>query len=424
MTTRLTPLTGSLLVILGWAVVLGVAFGRAELLLAALPVVVQLAIAARPRARPGYDVSHELSADRVFEGDRVSVTVTLTGHSGPIEIELLQPLPPDVEVIAGSTRALFLLEQRPIRWRYELRCARRRRFSLGVVHLRIWDLSGLRLLETRRVTPQPVRVYPRVTPLRGLPNPLRTQTHIGDYVARSTGEGLEPGDIRPFMPGDEVRHVNWRASLRRRTLYVTRYQQERNADILLMLDTLSEVGASPNTSLDAGVRAAASLASAFLSRKDRVGLIRYGGALQWIKPDTGRIQLERLLDALLEAEVIFTYVSKDLALVPPRVLSPSSLVIALSPLCDERFIKATSDLAARGFDVMVLAISPVGLTRGAERRSGVTDAACRLWALERRIRRNELARHGLRVIDWDPEEPLELALTRISRRRRRAAIPA
>jgi len=155
-----------------------------------------------------------------------------------------------------------------------------------------------------------------------------------------------------------------------------------------------------------------------------VGLIGYGGMIQWIKPDTGRIHLERLLDALLEAEVIFTYVAKDLTLVPPRVLPPSSLVIALSPLCDERFIKATSDLAARGFDVIVLAVSPIGLTRAAQPPSRLVDAACRLWALERQLRREELARHGLRVIEWDPEEPLELALTRIARRQRRVAVPA
>ena len=44
--------------------------------------------------------------------------------------------------------------------------------------------------------------------------PLRTQTFVGNYVSPAQGEGIEPGDIRPFAPGDQVRHVNWRATLR------------------------------------------------------------------------------------------------------------------------------------------------------------------------------------------------------------------
>ncbi len=305
--------------------------------------------------------------------------------------------------------------------------------------------QGLRVLETRHFDPKPVRVYPRIEPLRRLPRPLRTQTYVGNYVAPTLGEGLEPGEIRPFAPGDQVRHVNWRASLRLGKLYVTQQHQERNADVMLMLDTASQVGVAPGTSLDHCVRAAASLASAYLSRKDRVGLIKYGGLLHWVKPGSGRAQFERLLDALLEAEVVFTYVAKDLALVPPRVLSPRSLVIALSPLLDPRFIKAASDLAARGFDVLILSVSPVDITRASQQcepqdvaglgprrprranpmaASVLVDAACRLWELERRSRLVELRRQGLRVLEWHPGDPLELVLGQFGRHRRLPGLAA
>lgn len=84
--------------------------------------------------------------------------------------------------------------------------------------------------------------------------------------------------------------MNWRACLRLGRLYVTQYQQERNADVMLMLDALGHVGLPPQTSLDLCVRAAASLAWAYLSRRDRVGLIEYGGVLRWVKPGSGRVQ--------------------------------------------------------------------------------------------------------------------------------------
>jgi uncharacterized protein (DUF58 family) len=269
-----------------------------------------------------------------------------------------------------------------------------------------------------------VCVYPRIEPLRRVPRPLRTQTFVGNYVARTYGEGIEPGEIRPFAAGDQVRHVNWRASLRLGKLYVTRQHEERNADVMLMLDTSSQVGLAPGSSLDHCVPAAASLAWAYLSRKDRVGLIKYGGLLHWVKPGSGRVQFERLLDTLLEAEVVFTYVAKDLALVPPRVLSPRSLVIALSPLLDSRFIKAASDLAARGFDVVILCVSPVDITRGCQDASVLVDAACRLWEPKRRDQLAELRRQGLRVLERHPGDPLDLALAELGRRRRLPRVAA
>jgi uncharacterized protein (DUF58 family) len=264
-----------------------------------------------------------------------------------------------------------------------------------------------------------VRVYPRIAPLRSLPQPLHTQTSIGDYVSPALGEGIEPGDIRQFSPGDRLRQVNWRASLRLGTLYVTEHQRERNADVVLLVDTLAEVGGASEGTLDLGVRAAASLAAAYLARKDRVGLINYGGTIDWVKPGTGRVQYERLADTLVRANVIFTYVSKDLAFVPPRVLPSQALIVAVTPLLDPRFTKATLDLAARGFDVVVVVVSPVEVTRSALRGSLTDQLACRLWTLERRARFDDFRRHGIVVLEWRPSEPLELALAAQGRRRPR-----
>src|SRR5207245_9920573 len=224
--------------------------------------------------------------------------------------------------------------------RYEVECVRRGRVSFGTVHARLWDRAGLHAGETSIPVPWPLRVYPRPLPLRRLPGPRRTQSSVGNYVAPSVGEGLEPGDIRAFVPGDRVRHVNWRASLRFRRLFVTQYHLERNADVILMLDTLAEAGAAPDTTVDASIRAAAALATAYLARKDRVGLIEYCGPFRWVRPDSGRAPHERLLRALLRADVIFSYVTQEVALVPRRVLPPQAPVIAISPLLYTRLEKA------------------------------------------------------------------------------------
>jgi uncharacterized protein (DUF58 family) len=223
------------------------------------------------------------------------------------------------------------------------------------------------------------------------------------------------------VPGDRLKQINWRASLRLGTLYVTQHHRERNADVVLMLDTLAEVGVAPEGTLDLGVRAAASVAAAYLARKDRVGLITYGGTIDWVRPGSGQVQYERLADTLVRASVVFTYVSKDLAFVPPRVLPSHALVVAVTPLLDPRFTKATLDLAARGFDLVVVVVSPVDVTRSTLRGSPLDQLACRLWTLERRARLDEFRRHGIAVLEWRPSDALEIALAGQGRRRPRAA---
>src|SRR4029453_9812278 len=84
---------------------------------------------------------------------------------------------------------------------------------------------------------------------------------------------------------------------------------------------------------------------------------------------SGRAQFQRLLDTLLDASVVFTYVTRDVDLIPPRILPPQALVVALSPLLDARFVRAATDLAARRFDLVVLAVSPVAAARGGVRRA-------------------------------------------------------
>jgi uncharacterized protein (DUF58 family) len=364
-----------------------------------------------------------VSADRVFEDERVTVTATLRAE-GPLPlVELLEPLPPRVHLERGRHHAFFTLRPgEQVRWTFALRCAGRQHLRLGGPHVRLWGPLGLTAAETRVRAPHTVAVYPHVAAIRHLPRPVRTQTSIGNYVSPTRGEGIEPGDIRPFAPGDQVRHVNWRATLRLGLLHVTQHHRERNADVVLLLDSLADVGAEGVTVLDAAARGAAALAAAYLARKDRVGLIEYGGQLRWVKPGSGRAQLQRLLDTLLDASVVFTYVTRDLDLVPPRILPPQALVLALSPLLDPRFVRAATDLAARGFDLVVIAVSPTTAARAARRPGPIADLAARLWDLERRPELDALRRRGLTIVDWDGVGPLDATLAGLRRPRLRRAL--
>ena len=422
MTWRPTPLTLSLLALAGWALFLGVLAGRPDLIVAAVPPLVALVLGRRVTTPPALRADHAVSADRLVEDERMTVTVTLSADRAGL-VEVLEALPPGARLEAGANHAFFLLPARePVRWEYTVRCAGRQRVRVGGLHVRHWGPLGLVATEGWSPPSHAVAVYPYLAPLKHLPRPLRTQSFVGNYVSRTQGEGIEPGDIRPFVPGDQVRHVNWRATLRLGALHVTQHHRERNADVVLLLDTLSDVGPSGETVVDTAARGAAALAAAYLARKDRVGLIEYGGQLRWVRPGTGRTQFQRLADSLLDASVVFTYVTRDLELIPRRILPPQALVLALSPLLDARFVRAATDLAARGFDLVVIAVSPVAAARAAARPGRVTDVAARLWALERRAALDDLRRRGLTIVDWDGVTPLDTALAALRRPRLRRVL--
>jgi len=421
MTWRVTPLALSLVTLAGVILSLAVLTARPDLFMAAVPLALALGTLALRAPAPDYALSYAISSDRVWEGDTVTVNVEVTARSVIPFMELLEPLAAAGAQVSGRPRAVMALRAgQTERWRYDITYPVRGVHDLGTLIVRVRDRWGLRWWERRHVERRRVLVHPRPTPLRSLPRPRRTQTSVGDYVAPVYGEGLEPGDIRQFAPGDRVRQVNWRASLRLGTLYVTQQHRERNADVVLMVDTLAQVGTASTTTLDASVRATSSLATAYLARKDRVGLIVYGGLIDWVRPGSGRPHHERLADALLRADVVFTYVAKDLKLVPPRVLPSHAFVIAVTPLLDRRFTQAVLDLVARGFDLAVLVVSPVELLRAALSAAPVDQLACRLWTLERRARLAEIRRHGLPVVEWNPAQSLEAAVTGLDRRRYRA----
>src|SRR5262249_47413570 len=172
MPMRLTPLALSVVTVVAWGLVLGVLSGRAELVVVVLPLLLGLGRIGRTDAPRRWSLARALSAERVFEGARVTVTVTVTADErGPL-LELLEPLPPTLRLVSGENRALVTLGPgASVEWRYEVECVRRGRAGFGTVHARLWDRAGLQAGETSVALPGHLRIYPRPLPLRRLPGP-------------------------------------------------------------------------------------------------------------------------------------------------------------------------------------------------------------------------------------------------------------
>lgn len=415
---RATPEAFALAALLGWLLFLAILVDRPELLVAAIPLAIAFLSVDRWRGPPRFRLSHAASETQLAEGGRSAVTVSLAAHDRVPLAEILSVVPHPLHVVAGNNRTVQHAEVgHETSWSFAVGCPDHGRFDLGQAMVRFWDRSGLWVRETRIAEPLTIAVYPAVQPLLHVPQPLHTQSSFGNYVSARLGEGIEPGELRPFAPGDRVRRINWRATARRGELYVTRFQEERNADIVLLLDTLSDCGAPPHSTLDQSVRAVASLAQAYLARRDRVGFLEFGGYLRWISPGTGGRQAQALIEALLPSATHFSYVAPRLDRVPPRALPPQALVFALTPLLDKRFADALTDLVARRFDVIVLATSPAEATRRSHVATVTDDLACRIWALEWRASLDRLRRQGVVIVEWDGMTSLDVLLAPLTHTR-------
>jgi uncharacterized protein (DUF58 family) len=319
-------------------------------------------------------------------------------------------------VTGGNPRSVPLRATRALD--LELRCTRWGAFAVGPLLLRAGDRFGFHRWEGRAGSAQPLRVYPSVETLRTLLEPLETQVFIGNQLSRAKGDGVEFADIREWAPGDRVRSINWRATARRTRLHVNQQHPERNTDVVLFLDTFSDIGSPGRGTLDATVRAAASLAHRYLQRKDRVGLVSFGGYASWLLPSSGTRQLYRIVDSLLQMDVVLSFAVKGIEILPPRTLPPKALVLALSPLLDPRSAGALLDLRARGFDLVVIEISPLPFVEpgaGAD-----AQLAYRLWRLSRESLRRRYLQAGVPVVEWRDGDALDVALEGVTAYRRYA----
>ena len=267
---------------------------------------------------------------------------------------------------------------------------------------------------------RPLKVFPVPDALRALVRPSETQVSTGSHVAAQRGDGIEFADLRPFLPGDRPRSINWRATARRGGLMVNQRHPERATDVVLFLDSFLDVRGPAGSTLDQAVGAAASLAAAYLRQRDRVGLVSFGGFVQWLQPGSGQAALYRLLDTLMETQVFATAAWKGIRHLPPRTLPAKALIVALTPLVDERGVAALFDLLARGYDLAVVDISP--LTHAGVAAGEWGDLARRLWALERETLRHRYQRLGAAVVEWTDAMHLQQVLLEVEACRRRAGL--
>ena len=421
MTRRASPRLGAYAGLSAFALLAALVLGLPELVVLAAPFALLLAAGLALGRPPQLELDVAWERERALEGDELTATVRAAAEQAVERVEVLLALPFGLESDpADNPVALRLAPGEARELELRVRCSRWGGYAPGRLAVRAHDRLGLFRFEAIVDRRSPLRVYPRPEPLLTLLRPFETQVFAGNEVARTKGDGIEFADMRAFVPGDRPRRVNWRASARRGELVVNEHHPERNTDVILFLDSFVEARGEEAGTLDLTVRAAAALAEGYLRRKDRVGTVGFGGILRWLLPGTGLVQLYRVLDSLIDTEVVLNFAWKDIDVLPARTLPPKALVVALTPLLDERAVGALLDLRARGFDLAVVEVSPVPFT--AEGDDEAERLAYRIWRHRRAALRHRFERAGVAVTEWRDGEPLAAELEEVAAYRRSARV--
>jgi uncharacterized protein (DUF58 family) len=394
-------------------------FGRPDLLVLATPLVVHASagLVRRPSAAP--TVASRLAHAAVREREATTLHVRLDGADQVEHAVVALERVPTVAVRPAAGVVGAAGDGRPdlqvdvvvssLRWGHRI-------LGAGVVAAagpwaaHVWG-------------PHPVRGQPLTTlPLPGVYDSRSPVPHpiglVGTHPARVAGDGSELASVRPFHPGDRLRRIEWRTSLRSGELHVTTTVAEQDSSILLVVDCGIEVGTSDPvagtaSSLDVSVRAAGALAEHYLQRGDRVGLRVLGAVRRGVLPlSSGRRHLRRVLD-----ELAWIVPGQRQELDPQRLrLPPGTVVIVLTPLLSDQSVLLVTSLAQRGLDLVVVDTLPEDVVdRAATERDRI---AWRMRLLERASVLDRVRRAGVPVAAWSGPGTLDEVLRALGRRAR------
>ena len=210
---------------------------------------------------------------------------------------------------------------------------------------------------------------------------LVTDAWAGEYESAFRGQGMEFEDVRAYVPGDDIRRIDWNVTARAGAPFVKQHREERELTVVLAVDVSSSglFGSVRRTKNEVAAEVAAVLAYSAIKSNDKVGLVVFTDHVEhFIPPKKGRAHLWRVIRDILTFRPTRGGTSVSTALeFLGRVLSRRAVIFLVSDLLDHGF-ELPLRLAARRHDITavrisdprVLALPDVGLLELEDLESG------------------------------------------------------
>lgn len=368
-------------------------------------------------AEPPTGEAPALSGD---PGERVTVRVTVhnTGPNPIVDLRLVDGVPDDLPVVAGSPRACLAVgtdETASFEYEVELRrgvhtfddvTARGR--GPGATVTRTWSRTA--------AGDDTLRCLPAV---EDAPVEDGTNDYAGEIPTDEGGSGVEFYSVREYEPGDPVRSIDWRRYASSRDLATVEFRAERATRVVCLVDrrTSQKRAASPKHlhGVDLSVAAAERTFEAIFDAGHPTGVVGFKDRLHLrVQPGTDaetRLKGTKMLEAFRDwADRPEQYGHSEWgspAALVPSLLPGEAQVVLFSTFVDDTPLDVVEQLRVHGYPVTV--VSP-------DVTADRTDVVGRVAALDRRTRLSDARTAGATVADWDTTRPLGVVLEGVVRR--------
>ena len=402
---RPSPLTRTLVTCATAALAVAVVGGYWQLVAFAAPLVGVLVSIAWQHQVPKVHVYGEPGSHRCFESEESRLDVWAVAETPNVAVDLTIEAVDGmrletVEPAAGRKQTVTVTADT---WgRYPI-----------VGRVKVLARGGL-ILGTGTADAANVFVFPLAPPQSTAIPRTELLDRLGTHLTRHIGPGVEYADVRRYVPGDQLRTVNWPVSARRGSLHVTQRLTDRAADVVVLVDGYRQPPGPATEATDRVVRGAVQVVQSALRSGDRAGVVVLGDRHpRWLGADIGRRQFYRILDAVLTAGDDFETTPGTLA--PRAAMPPGAIVIAFSTLLDTEFALALIDLRKRGHTVVA-----VDVLEGAPFEDERDGLVARMWSLQRSFMYRDMRTIGVDVVSWRGDATLDQAMQLVPDHRRPA----
>ena len=342
------------------------------------------------------------------------------------------------DVLGGTLppRAVAIAGRGVIRERLAVTPERRGREREGWLAVRSLGPLGLVHVQGRIALPWAATVYPAMPASRvkaSVAEAVRRK-ESGLRALRRIGEGRQFESLREWVPGDDTRHIDWKASARRRKVITRQFEEERRQQVMLVIDAgrLLTAEIHGEARIEFVIRAALWLAFAANHHDDDVGVMVFSDSVHhYVPPQRGRRGLRQVLDALAatEARLVepdYPAAFRYLAVRNRKRALTVFFTDVIDDLASEALVTNVASLRPRHLPLVVTMRNPELDDIASARPASVADAYRKAAAEELLRARSEglsaIRRRGALVLDVQPAQASWGVVDRYLELKRRGAI--
>lgn len=254
--------------------------------------------------------ARRITGDKLSNGDDNKILLVVENHYPyPVSLQVIDELPEQLQV-RNASYTLTVPPGKEKVIQYTVRPVKRGEYYFGTLNIYVSSTILLCRKRMKFAQDKTVPCYPSFLQMRkyelmAISNRL---VEFGIKKIRRVGNTMEFDQIRDYIPGDDVRHINWKATARKTDLMVNQYQDERSQQVYSIIDKgrVMKMPFGGMTLLDYAINASLVISNVALLKHDKPGLITFSekkGA--FIPAERKAGQMHRIMEVLYRQKTRF-----------------------------------------------------------------------------------------------------------------------